>query len=128
MGQIISYLRVSTGKQGKSGLGIEAQRETIARFAATEGTREALEVAKTKGKCLGNPNIDAIRDQAAAATKAISDRYAENTLPIVRQIQASGITGLRGIARALAARGVATARRGQWTPVQVSNLLKRAAR
>ncbi|HQU05075.1 MAG TPA: hypothetical protein PLT25_10220 [Acidocella sp.] len=27
MRQIISYIRVSTGKQGKSGLGIEAQRE-----------------------------------------------------------------------------------------------------
>jgi hypothetical protein len=29
MGQIISYIRVSTGKQGKSGLGIEAQRDAI---------------------------------------------------------------------------------------------------
>jgi hypothetical protein len=34
MGQIVSYIRVSTGKQSKSGLGIEAQREAIARFAA----------------------------------------------------------------------------------------------
>jgi len=34
--QIISYLRVSTGKQGKSGLGIEAQREAIDCFAAAE--------------------------------------------------------------------------------------------
>src|SRR5271169_766563 len=41
MGQMISYIRVSTGKQGKSGLGIEAQREAIARFAAAEG-REVL--------------------------------------------------------------------------------------
>ena len=29
MQQIISYIRVSTGKQGRSGLGIEAQRDAI---------------------------------------------------------------------------------------------------
>jgi DNA invertase Pin-like site-specific DNA recombinase len=41
MRQIISYIRVSTGKQGRSGLGVEAQRQAIARFAAAEG-REVL--------------------------------------------------------------------------------------
>jgi DNA invertase Pin-like site-specific DNA recombinase len=52
MGQIISYIRVSTGKQGKSGLGIEAQREAIARFAAAEGREvvaEFVEVETGKG-------------------------------------------------------------------------------
>src|SRR5208283_5874189 len=37
MRQVVRYIRVSTGKQGKSGLGIEAQRDAIARFAAAEG-------------------------------------------------------------------------------------------
>jgi DNA invertase Pin-like site-specific DNA recombinase len=40
---IVAYLRVSTGKQGKSGLGIEAQREAIARFAEAEGLAVAFE-------------------------------------------------------------------------------------
>jgi DNA invertase Pin-like site-specific DNA recombinase len=40
---IVAYLRVSTGKQGKSGLGIEAQREAIARFAQAEGLVVAFE-------------------------------------------------------------------------------------
>src|SRR5215203_7568019 len=29
-GRFVSYLRVSTGKQGRSGLGLDAQRETVA--------------------------------------------------------------------------------------------------
>src|ERR1700686_2893888 len=31
-GKFISYLRVSTDKQGRSGLGIEAQREAVVRY------------------------------------------------------------------------------------------------
>ena len=52
MKQAISYIRVSTAKQGKSGLGLEAQRETIARFAETEGfeiVQEFVEVETGKG-------------------------------------------------------------------------------
>jgi DNA invertase Pin-like site-specific DNA recombinase len=52
MDSLISYLRVSTGKQGRSGLGIEAQREAIARFVETEGfvlTGEFVEIETGKG-------------------------------------------------------------------------------
>ncbi len=31
-GKFVSYLRVSTDKQGRSGLGVEAQREAVARY------------------------------------------------------------------------------------------------
>ncbi len=37
MKPIVIYLRVSTDKQGKSGLGLLAQREALAKFAAAEG-------------------------------------------------------------------------------------------
>jgi DNA invertase Pin-like site-specific DNA recombinase len=37
MGRAIAYLRVSTQRQSRSGLGIEAQRAAIARFAEAEG-------------------------------------------------------------------------------------------
>lgn len=52
MSPIVSYIRVSTGKQGRSGLGIEAQREVIARFAIAEGLEvlnEFVEVETGKG-------------------------------------------------------------------------------
>lgn len=48
----IAYIRVSTQKQGKSGLGIEAQREAIRRFCDTEGITllaERVEVETGKG-------------------------------------------------------------------------------
>jgi DNA invertase Pin-like site-specific DNA recombinase len=43
MQQVVSYIRVSTNGQGKSGLGIEAQREVIAPFCATEAMTIASE-------------------------------------------------------------------------------------
>lgn len=52
MRQVISYLRVSTDKQGKSGLGIEAQRDAVARFVTAEGMEllsEYVEVETGKG-------------------------------------------------------------------------------
>jgi DNA invertase Pin-like site-specific DNA recombinase len=49
---IVAYLRVSTVRQGRSGLGIEAQRGAIIRFAEAEGyeiVRELVEVETGKG-------------------------------------------------------------------------------
>src|SRR5687768_14864219 len=64
----IAYLRVSTQRQGRSGLGIEAQRAAVARFAEAEGyaiAGEFVEVETGKG-------ADALdrRPQLAAALAA----------------------------------------------------------
>ena len=50
--QIILYLRVSTQEQGRSGLGLEAQRSALLKFAESEGllvSGEFLEVETGKG-------------------------------------------------------------------------------
>lgn len=52
MRQAIAYIRVSTARQGRSGLGLEAQRDAIARFAQAEGFEliaEHVEVETGKG-------------------------------------------------------------------------------
>ncbi|MBA3676930.1 MAG: recombinase family protein [Sphingosinicella sp.] len=64
-GKAIAYLRVSTDKQGRSGLGLEAQREAVARFAQASGLTiagEYLEVETGKGS-----NALAKRPQLLAA-------------------------------------------------------------
>ena len=52
MTDLITYIRVSTSQQGRSGLGIEAQRHALANFAKAEGftmVREFVEVETGKG-------------------------------------------------------------------------------
>jgi hypothetical protein len=45
--------------------------------------------------------------------------------PIIGEIKATGATSLRAVAAALTARGIATARGGEWNAAQVANVLKR---
>jgi DNA invertase Pin-like site-specific DNA recombinase len=217
---IVTYIRVSTSGQGRSGLGIEAQRNTLVHFAAAEGfdvvrefvevetgkgadaldrrpqlkaalaaarklrchvgvakldrlsrdvhfisglmahkvpfvvaelgpdvdpfvlhlfaalaekeralistrTRQALLAAKARGVTLGNPRLHVARKNAVEAVQAEADRYAANVLPIIKEAQKAGATTLRQIAEALNARGIPTARGGQWYAQSVANILKR---
>lgn len=72
---LVGYVRVSTSQQGKSGLGIEAQREALARFAAAEGFelgRVFVEVETGKG----SDAIDRRPQLAAALTEARRQRCA----------------------------------------------------
>ena len=216
MRDAVGYIRVSTAKQGRSGLGLEAQQAALAKFAEAEGfrflhtfqenesgadddrpalnaainrarkakapiivakldrlsrdvhyvsglmkhrvpfivaelgidtdpfmlhlfaalaekeramisrrTKDALAAAKARGVRLGNPNLAATTAEAAAARAAAADAFAAKVRPIIREIQNSGVTSLRGVARALTARGIRTVRGGDWTAVQVSDILRR---
>ena len=49
---VVAYYRVSTTEQGRSGLGIDAQRGAVARFAEAEGfeiVAEHVEIETGKG-------------------------------------------------------------------------------
>jgi DNA invertase Pin-like site-specific DNA recombinase len=98
------------------------EREMIA-----QRTKDALQAAKARGVVLGNPRLDAVRNRAIASVKADADRFAKNVAPIIREIQSSGVASHRAIARSLNARGIATARGGVWTAVQVGAILQRVA-
>lgn len=217
----ISYLRVSTTAQGRSGLGLEAQRELIARFARDHGfsvirefeevetgkgadalsrrpqlaaaladakkrgcpvlvakldrlsrdvafiaglmanrvpfivaelgpevdpfllhiyaalaekerkliserTRAALARKKAQGARLGNPTIrESAQPKGAVAMRKAAAQFAANVLPIIRAIQAAGETRLSKIADALNARGIKSARGGDWHPATVAYVLSR---
>jgi DNA invertase Pin-like site-specific DNA recombinase len=97
------------------------EREMIA-----QRTREALQAAKARGKRLGNPKLGKARQRALKANREAAQRFAANVLPLIQQIQASGVRSLRGVARALIARGIKTARGGEWSAVQVADILRRA--
>jgi hypothetical protein len=58
---------------------------------------------------------DFVRGASGLGQKARSeaaDAFAANVRPIIKEIQASGVSSLRGVARALTARGLRTARGG----------------
>jgi DNA invertase Pin-like site-specific DNA recombinase len=99
-----------------------AQKE---RALISERTKAALKEAKARGVALGNPGLDKVRGRAVAATKAEADRFARNVAPIIKEIMRQGVTSARQIAKALNARGVATARGGFWTGVQVAAIRAR---
>lgn len=65
----IIYLRVSTSEQGKSGLGLAAQRESIEQFAAAEGFVVKQVVTEVASGKLGLEDRSGLRDALATAKK-----------------------------------------------------------
>ena len=93
----------------------------------SERTRAALAARKRQGAQLGNPTNRAEAGRAGAiATAAGAQRFAENVVPIIREIRASGVASLRGLAAVLNTRGVRTARGGRWAATQVGAVLARS--
>jgi DNA invertase Pin-like site-specific DNA recombinase len=89
-----------------------------------ERTRSALAQRKAQGARLGNPRMAAALGRKAQVEEA--DRFAAKVLPVVDAIRTSGIKTLAGIADALNARGIRSARGGKWHISSVANLLARS--
>jgi DNA invertase Pin-like site-specific DNA recombinase len=108
---------------------LQAVKKAEADPAKAKARREAGK------KPLGNPNgARALRragkgnKAAVAARKAKADRHAEDVMPVIDDIRASGISTLRGITIELNERGSLTAHKTQWYPTTVKNLLARSGR
>jgi DNA invertase Pin-like site-specific DNA recombinase len=99
----------------------EHEREMI-----SQRTKAALAAAKARRVRLGGPKLAVATKLGNAGNRAAADRFATNVAPVIQQIRASGAKSLRAIAAALNARGVATARGGQWNATQVMSVLRRA--
>jgi len=105
-------------------MALVAQNE---REAISARTKAALAAAKARGTVLGGwkggPKVDSALGRAAHIARA--DAFAASVAPIARTMQAHGAS-LRQIATTLTARGVQTARGGQWTAAAVRAVMLRA--
>ncbi len=69
---LVAYYRVSTREQGRSGLGIDAQRAAVSRFAKAEGFEVAAEFTEVEtGK--GTDALDRRRKLAAGGQSGMRD-------------------------------------------------------
>jgi DNA invertase Pin-like site-specific DNA recombinase len=94
----------------------------------SERTQAALAARKRQGAVLGNrTNLAEAQRIGAERTAEEARRFAENVVPIIRQVQLSGVSSLRGVAKVLNARGIRTARGGRWAATQVAGVLVRTS-
>jgi DNA invertase Pin-like site-specific DNA recombinase len=90
-------------------------------------TKAALAQRKARGLPLGNrASLVTAHVKGAEANRTAADAFARNVLPVIREAQKSGVRSFRAIASALNARGIPTARGGQWHDSTVRNALKHA--
>lgn len=91
----------------------------------SQRTKAALAAKKAQGVKLGNPRLFEASEKAAQSLRGKADKFAGNVLPVIRSIEASGVTGYQNIAEALNARGISTARGGAWYGGTVRNVMLR---
>src|SRR6478609_10642945 len=94
-GKFVSYLRVSTDKQGRSGLGLEAQREAVTRYLNGGNWKLVAEYVETEsGKRSDRPKLAAALGHAKAigATVVFAklDRLTRN-VDLLRTLVSSGV-------------------------------------
>ncbi|RYF11027.1 MAG: recombinase family protein [Deltaproteobacteria bacterium] len=97
--QFVAYYRVSTDRQGKSGLGLQAQRDAVAKYVAGSGgvvTAEFEEVES--GKRNDRPQLAAAlaacRARRAALVIAKLDRLARNARFLLHVVEGTGEAGV----------------------------------
>jgi DNA invertase Pin-like site-specific DNA recombinase len=95
----VSYLRVSTDGQGRSGLGLEAQRQAVAAHVAQAGGEVVAEFREVEsGKRADRPQLAAAlascRTRRAVLVIAKLDRLARNARFLLSVVEGSGTAGV----------------------------------
>ncbi|OXE37427.1 MAG: resolvase [Phenylobacterium zucineum] len=95
----VAYFRVSTERQGRSGLGLEAQRESVARQVASLGGQVVAEFTEIEsGKRNDRPELAkalaAARSRGAVLIIAKLDRLARNARFLLSVVEGVGEAGL----------------------------------
>ena len=98
---LVAYYRVSTDRQGRSGLGLEAQQERVTQLAAERGAHVLAEFVEVEsGRKTDRPQLAAALKQARKLEAAIAvakldrlARDAELILRLSREAQTNGIGG-----------------------------------
>ncbi len=97
--RFVSYLRVSTDGQGRSGLGLEAQRQAVAAYVAHAGGEVVAEFREVEsGKRADRPQLAAAlascRTRRAVLVIAKLDRLARNARFLLSVVEGSGEAGV----------------------------------
>lgn len=97
--RFVSYLRVSTNGQGRSGLGLEAQRQAVAAHVAATGGQLVAEFQEVEsGKQADRPQLTAAlaacRTRRAVLIIARLDRLARNARFLLSVVEGSGAGGV----------------------------------
>lgn len=123
----VDFVAVDMPNANNLTVGIMAMVAQQEREAISARTKAALAAAKARGTKLGGYKGGPVPNgsDGAAAARVKADAFATRVAPIVHTLQAGGM-GLRGIAAALAERGIRTPRGGNWTAQAVKNLLERS--
>ena len=98
-GRFVAYYRVSTDRQGKSGLGLDAQRAAVAKYVAGAGGVVAAEFEEVEsGKRTDRPQLAAAlaacRARRAALVIAKLDRLARNARFLLHVVEGTGEAGV----------------------------------
>ncbi len=97
--RFVAYYRVSTDRQGRSGLGLDAQRAAVAKYVAQAGGVVAAEFEEVEsGKRTDRPQLAAAlaacRARRAALVIAKLDRLARNARFLLHVVEGTGEAGV----------------------------------